>query len=293
MKKYLIFVASIAMAACSNDDTVSNVFDDNVISLSSSLCKQTRAANNLLETNFANGTTVKVQVTDVGTNPIPYEAVNYTANGSGGMTPASTQYYPASGNAVTAYAYYPSDASMAANGFAVATDQSGDAAYQYSDLMFVPAISLTKGTTNTLAFQHALSKVVVTLIAGTGFDASVLSAATVVLKSVKYKGTFSPSATATISNVFTAASDVSDITITTAASTTAHAAIVVPQDVSSKTIAVSIAGKTMEYTIPTSTTFAVGTVNSYTITVTKTGITASSSIAAWNTGTSGSETLIY
>lgn len=253
--------------------------NDNVIRLSSTVGTATRAADDLLETNFTSGTTVTVQVTDIGTNPITYDPIVYTANGSGGLTPASTQYYPASGNNVSAYAYYPADASTEADGFEVDTDQSDDEGYEASDLMYASIPTLTKGSTNNLEFQHLLSKIIVTLAAGSGFDASELADATIALNGVKYMGTFDPA-----TGAFTPADNTENITIATTASTTAHAAVVVPQDMSGKEIAVTIGGNSVAYSIPASTIFERGTVYSYTITVAKTGISVTSSITGWTSG---------
>ena len=156
--------------------------------------------------------------------------------------------------------------------------------------MYASLDPLVKNTTNALVFNHLMSKITVTLTAGTGFEDTELDDATVVLKAVKYKGTFAPA-----DGTFTAADDTEDITITTAASTTAKSAIIVPQDVAGKKLAVTIAGKEMEYTIPASSTFDAGKNNVYNITVAKTGIQVSSSIADWSTtdNATGSGTLTY
>lgn len=311
MKKYFLFAAVALMAAsCITDENENaNVQNDNAIRLTSSLPGAvTRATNGLLEgnsattseQNFANTTPVKVKVTDTNASPITYEPVDYTADGSGGLTATPAQYYPASGSAVNIYAYYPSTASTDTDGFAVLLDQgsaaSGDNNYKASDLMYATLSGITKSSTDeqrTLTFNHKLSKIIVTLAKGTGMTDGEINAATVTLKDVVYKGTFTPA-----DGSFTAASaDVAankgDIVIAENASTTAHAAIVVPQDVAGKKIAVTINGATQEYTIPASTTFATGTYNSYTITVAKSGLTVTSTIGNWNEGSSGSDTLTY
>ena len=283
-KYFLLVAAAVAFAACSNNESDNQVQNfDNVIRLSSSL-GTTRAASDLLETNFDAGTKVKVQVTDKATSgAISYDAVDYTVGVSGALSVEPAQYYPASGSAVKVYAYYPNNASTESNGFAVATDQSdteaGNNYYKASDLMYASLDPLVKNTTNALTFKHLLSKIQVTLTAGVGFTEDELNTATVVLKAVKYKGTFQPA-----DGSFTAADDTENITITTAAGTAARAAVVVPQDMSDKKLAVTIAGKALEYTFPTSSNFAKGTHNDYNITVAKTGITVTSSIGAWTDG---------
>lgn len=282
MKKFFILAAAaLSFAACSNNESDNQVQNpDNAIRLNASVGEITRAGSNLLETNFASGTKVKVQVTDLAASgTISYNAVDYTVGDAGALSVTPIQYYPASGSDVKVYAYYPNDASTTANGFVVATNQSGDDAYKSSDLMYASKNPLVKNTTNELVFEHLMSKITVTLTAGTGFEDTELADATVVLKAVKYKGTFAPA-----DGTFTAANDTENITITTAAGTTAKSAIIVPQDVAGKKLAVTIAGKEMEYSIPASTNFEKGKNNTYSITVAKTGIVVSSSIADWDNG---------
>lgn len=286
-KYFLLAAAAVVFAACSNNESDNQVQNfDNVIRLSSSLGTTTRAASDLLETNFAAGTKVKVQVTDKATSgAISYDAVDYTVGVSGALDPGTgnEQYYPASGSSVDIYAYYPSDATA---DFSVGTDQSGDNAYKTSDLMYASITGITKTSTDgqrILTFNHLLSKIVVTLAKGTGMTDDEINAATVTLKDVIYKGTFTAS-----NGAFTAAANVAankgDIVIASNAGTTDRAAIVVPQSVAGKTLEIAIGGNTKEYSIPAETTFSAGKVYSYTVTLAKTGITVTSSIGAWTDG---------
>ena len=300
MKKYFILAAvAVALAACSNDEnensTVQNV--DDAIRLTASVGKavQTRAGNALMNSQFASDKTVMVKPTDKA-GVKSYDPVVYTADGSGALTPATTQYYPAGGGAVDVYAYYPSDAVLTEDGYVVTLDQSTDAAYEAVDLMYATLSNINKtvtGTDHQLNFNHKLSKISVTLVKGTGIQDGELAVATVKLKDVVYKGTFAPA-----TGTFTAASAATegnkgDVIIATNAAQTAHSAIVVPQDVAGKKISVTIGNTTEEYEIPASTTFAAGTHYQYTITVAATGITATSSIVDWTSAgsaTAGSVT---
>ena len=292
MKKYFILAAAaLTLAACSNDE--SNTANDNVIRLSSSVGVVTRAASDIYPSggHFENGTAVKVQLTaDDGS--VTYSAIDYTDDGSGTLTGESTQYYPANGTAVSGYAYYPSDASTASNGF-VLGNQDDDTDYKKYDLMHATLTSITQNSNaaaRTLTFNHLLSKITVTLVKGTA-ETSELNAATVTLKDVIVKGTFTPA-----SGTFTAAADEDankgDIVIATNAGTTAHSAIVIPQTMTGKKLEVKIGTATKEYTFPTSS-FATGTNNTYTITVDKTGIVVTSTIGVWGTGTSDSKSLTF
>ena len=283
MKKFFILAAAaLSFAACSNNESDNQVQNpDNAIRLNASVGEITRAGSNLLETNFASGTTVKVQVTDKKTTEaaaVTYGAVDYTVGANGALSVNPAQYYPASGSEVKVYAYYPSDASTADNGFTVALDQSGDDAYKNSDLMYATKDPLVRNETNVLTFDHMMSKITVTLIPDTenGFTVAELNDAIVTLKNVKYKGTFAPA-----DGSFTPAADLGNIIITNDADNTAKSAIVVPQEeMAGKQLVVSIDGKEMAHNI-TATKFERGKNYIYNITVKKTGIEVSSVIGNW------------
>jgi len=290
MKKYFIFAAAIAMAACSNDGSEQinpSVQKDDVIRLSACVggAVQTRAGAALMHNQFASGKTIKVKPTDKASVK-EYDEVVYTADGSGGLNPTVTQYYPAGGGTVDIYAYYPSNASTATDGYVVTLDQSTDAAYEAVDLMYATLTDINKESSEaarTLNFNHKLSKIIVTLAKGTGIQDSELAIATVKLKNVIYKGTFAPG-----TGTFTAASattdNLGDVIIANNAGQTHHSAIVIPQSVSGKIIEVTIGSTAKEYTIPSTTEFETGKVYYYTITLNATGISVQSSIANWNNG---------
>ena len=146
MKKQLILAAAaLALAACSNDE---NLNDGPVaIRLSSSLEVQTRAASGIQGSAFDEGESVDIFITESveadesATTTYP-QPLTYTTGTNGTMTPPTggQPYFPTSGNGVNIYAYYPSKAvtDMGASGvaFTVEADQSTDASYKASDLMF-------------------------------------------------------------------------------------------------------------------------------------------------------------
>ena len=283
-RHFLLAAAALMAAACSNDERSNPQLAeaDNLISLTSSVGGLTRASDGLLAINFPNDTKVKVQVTDNATSDaVTYDPVEYTADGNGGLDAgANKQFYPVSGSTVDIYAYYPSNAASA---FEVASDQSDDDAYKTSDLMWAKIMGISKTSTDEqrkLTFSHKLSKIVVTLQKGDGISDDEINAAALTLKSVKYKGTFTAS-----TGGFTADDATQDIIIANNAGTTAHAAIVVPQDMGGKELEIKIGSATKTYTFPASSNFAVGTHNDYTITVKKSGIAVTSSIGTWNNGT--------
>lgn len=275
---FLFAAAALILAACSNSEADEPVVN-NEIRLFTKVAGSTRAANTLQGTQFANGTTISVQVTDEATSgAVTYDLATYTADGSGGLSASTPQYYPASGSGVTIKAYHPAGA---AESFSVQTDQSGNDNYNASDLMWAtPLTGVTSGSDNhTLSFSHLMSKIVVQLATGTGLLDDEINAATVKLGNADLitGGTFS-----TVDGTFTAAGSGSGTyTIATNAGTSAHAAIIVPQSVAGKTISVAIGGATKSYTIPDEVVFAAGKVYTYTLTVNKTGLTVSSTITDW------------
>lgn len=99
----------------------------------------------------------------------------YTADGNGKMniSTAKQPYFPTSNNGVNIYAVYPTNTASTWNNttFTVASDQSTEANYKASDLMYGeptqnPVIRTSSAT--ALTFKHLLSKVTVTLVSGTG-----------------------------------------------------------------------------------------------------------------------------
>ena len=295
MKKFFILAAAaLSFAACSNNESDNQVQNpDNAIRLNASVGEITRAASDIYGagTNFDAGTTVKVQVTDKAeSTPVTYEAINYTVGASGALTGASTQYYPAGGSNVDIYAYYPSDASTT---FAVTANQSEADAYKASDLMYASITNINKNSdaaARTLTFNHKLSKITVVLAKGTGMTDEEMARATVKLNGVIIKGNFT-AATGEFAAAADEAANKDNMTIGTGAGS--HSAIVVPQSVAGKTLTVTIDNTDQTYTIPAGTSFAAAQNNTYTLTLSKTGIEVTYTIGNWGDGSTDSETLTY
>ncbi len=96
-------------------------------------------------------------------NVVP-QSTTFTANGSGGTTPATQPYFKLSETSTDVRAYYPSSVTEATTSFTVEANQSGDDAYRASDLMFASA-NITKvfpASTGALTFAHKMAKIKVT-----------------------------------------------------------------------------------------------------------------------------------
>jgi hypothetical protein len=229
--------AAIVMVACNNEETDNWAGE---IRLSSGLAVQqvnsTRAASNIQSGQFAAGEKIDVFINEAvnagETATTSYtQPLVYTAGGNGSMSTSDQPYYPTSGKNVNIYAYYPSGTvtSIDANAevdFTVVADQSSDANYKASDLMYGTPdknpVGRTKNDVN-ITFKHLLSKVTVTLKQGAGIKN--LTNAKVELLNVLPTTKLNPSA-GTISG---AQGDETDITVMDKGTNLSGSAVVVPQ----------------------------------------------------------------
>ena len=289
-KKLFLYAAGVLlMAACSSNDV--DTSEPNVlgeIQLYTEVSQLTRAANgavdNLQDTQFTADTTISVQVTDnAASDPVVvYPLATYKADGNGGLSTETPLYFPPSGSSVNIYAFHPAGAP---ENFSVKTDQSTTKNYVDSDLMWASLSGITKTSTadeRRLQFTHKLSKVIVSLVKGSGVTDDEINAATISLGTVVYKGTFTASTGTFVAADGNEASNTSTITIATNAGTSQHAAIIVPQDVTGKLLTIAMGGGTQSYTFP-ETTFAAGKKYTYVVTVNKTGLNVTTTITDWAT----------
>ncbi len=297
----LLTLAAVAMtlAACNSE-----IDDLNVeIRLKSGLDVQqtdTRAATTIQSDKFDSNEKIDVYISEntTGTATTTYgQPLTYTIGENGAMSTTTQQYFPTSGNGVNIYAVYPSGTSIASeNTFTIKEDQSTDANYKASDLMY------GKPTTNPVArqksavsinFKHLLSKVTVKLVSGAGNPD--LDGAVVKLKDVLPSTTL----TASISggSVSEASGDKKAITVMTAATNAlSGSAVIVPQTLNTNFIEVTLKNGGVltstglkngsSDTSLENVVLEAGKAYTYTITVNLTGLDVSSSIAEWGNGSS-------
>ena len=284
--RIILFAAGVLMmAACSsNDPEVQDSAGE--IHLYTEVTAPTRAEDDptdLQDAQFIRNTEISVMVTDKATeNRVPYNLETYRANGSGGLTPTTPQYYPPSGSNVDICAYHPAGTT---NTFTVAANQQSPDDYRASDLMWAQLTDINKNTDaadRVLKFNHLCSKIIVKLIKGNGVTSAEINAASITLEGggeynqLIMGGTFGAgqgSLTADANNWGT-------MTITTNAGTAYHAAVVIPQNMNGKKITVALGGGSQSYTI-SDTTFEPGTRYTYTITVNKGELVVSATIEPW------------
>ena len=296
----LLAAAALAFAACGNDET------DNwngEIRLRSGLDVQqtTRATTNIQATQFDSGENIDVYITEAtktgqSVTTTYASPLVYTTGSNGAMTPATQPYYPSSGNGVNIFAVYPKGISLTSGSgsFTIKEDQSDDANYKASDLMYgAPTNNATVSRTKdavSLTFTHLLSKVTVELVSGAGNPS--LDGAVVKLKNVN------PSTTLTANNstksISTADGTATDITVMTATSSNLKgSAVVIPQTLATTFIEVTLAtgGVLTSNTLTsgenslTSVVLESGKAYKYTITVNLTSLDVTSSITPWGSGT--------
>lgn len=312
--KAFMAMAALALvaAACNNDDEITDNWNGE-IRLSSGLEAQqtgTRSISTDLQgTQIAENNHVGFFINeDVTSDPsTTYDQnLDYKANGEGKFNGA-TVYFPQSGKGVNIYAYapYKADLELSDNySFAVKADQSSDANYIASDLLwgqpmkadpenessYITAnpVARTKDNVN-VSFSHLLSKIEVTLTPGSGLTPDDFKGATLSIQNTK------PSTTLTLANgnISEASGDATDIIAakygTSATPTLTAAAIVVPQTVAKGTKFMKLhlaTGGDLYYTLPNggsdnNLTLESGKIYKYTITVNLTSLTVTSSITEW------------
>lgn len=270
-----IAAATMILAGCGNDE---NEITDNwngEIRLSSGVTvQQTRANNaNVPDTQIATDEAVKVVVAKQSGDSHNYAgySLDFTADGNGGLSSATPMYYPTSGMGVNIYAYHPANAAAS---FSVQENQSADADYYKSDLLYSEAQDYARQKeAHPLTFVHKLCKVTYTLKSGTG-DPKVTDTTVKWLNVSKTIG-------------FTAATG-KVVTPTNATTIIPHAtygAVIVPQTVNSgtKLLQVTLAnGGVLYYTPNADQVFDGGKKYNYGITVNLSGLTVKSTITDWD-----------
>lgn len=298
MKKNMIFaaIAALALTACSNDDDI-KVGGDNAILLTSSLnVAETRAATDIQTSAFDAGETVDVYITEHngGNNPTTYpQPIEYSTAAGGALTVGTQYYYPTSGNGVNIYALYPATAATGEL-FTIKEDQSTDANYKASDLMYgKPATNPVSPSANAvdIQFSHLLSKVTINLKPGA--NVTSLNGAEVKLLGVQ------PSTTLTASkdgcSIGTASGDATSITVMTATETvTSGSAIIVPQTLPEMFLQVTLDGATLTGKLASGApVLTAGNEYTYDITVNVRGgaLEIEGSITPWDDGGTDSGTV--
>jgi len=290
-KSYFLLAASALMiAACSSEESGNqSVQNSEVISLSATVSSGMRASGTTLQNvQFVSGASIHVEAYKHGEGTA-YANGNYTTtDAEGAMTGSLT--YPATGGNIDICAYYPSTVNSNTTSFTVQTDQSSDANYQNSDLMYADKLeNKAKGPTHNLTFNHALSKIIVNIQAGTGVTTDDITTwvTAVNIKNTKHTAgfTITDGAVGTIGE----SGETTDINIT--GTKTSNEGIIVPQTVAAgEFITVTYKGNDYKYELTADKEFEPGNKYTYTLTLNASGISLKSlEINDWTPNTGGSK----
>lgn len=246
------------------------------IRMTASMQQTTRSASDLQDTQVSSAVAVGVYGVSGGNTIANGNNAAYSVEDNGQLSTGSAMVWPESGS-VTIYAYAPRQESwnysQATKTFTVAADQSSDAGYLASDLIYAYATP-TDQTTVNLAFAHKLSRIVLTLRTD---ESTSLTDATVKIVGTKPSTTF----TLTDGSIGTATGTASDIiigsgiSVDTNSSTTLYG-VIVPQTVSANAtlIEVTDGGKMWRYHFSNDATFVGGKSHSASITVSSNSFTS-------------------
>ena len=186
-------------------------------------------------------------------------STTFTADGSGGTIATVIPYFTLSGTSTDVRAYYPSSVTNTTTTFSVLADQSTDANYRSSDLMFASANITKASPTGALSFAHKMAKVKI------GVTTNGVTVTKVQLRGIKRRVPFTPS-----SGAVGAAETIAGETTVTAysGSTTTDfscTALVPEQSVNASDVfvAVTTAGNIRLYKMPSTVTLTAGSEYTY------------------------------
>ncbi|MBQ8712300.1 MAG: fimbrillin family protein [Prevotella sp.] len=125
----------------------------------------TRGGTAVQGTQFDEGETFRVYFPE---NVLPQTTTYTTTDADGAIQPDIQPYFE--GNTTTAatvYAYYPQTVTQETASFSVLKDQTTDAAYKASDLMYATTslVKTSVSATGTLLFEHKMAKLIVDVTA--------------------------------------------------------------------------------------------------------------------------------
>ena len=256
-----LLVAMTSFSACTND-AEEVLTQENEIKLTSEITASRVASLDYQSTQIVKGQLVGVTITGAKSE---HNNIAWSVGDNGVLTNTSTPVYFGNNQAMIT-AYHPFNDEWNENknyDFSVSIDQSTNAEYLASDLLWATAASSKTDKAVGLIFAHKLAKVNVTL---TSTDIKDLSDATISICGTNIATNFNPST----GELSAATANVQEIKagVTTEEAYTASA-IVVPQTVANGTkfIKVVHGSKTFYYTLAANKELKSGYSHNYTLTV--------------------------
>ena len=332
MKQFITPIACVMLAAltsCSNDKVLSEATPKDRIDVSTAFGGvKTKAVSNsddLQNTSFVENALINVYLKEHGGNLANFEPkyvfqkIETPVNNANMQIYAGQKnaYYPLSGNAVDAYAFYPAIQDnvnynildkMSDQKFTVLTDQSTPENYRKCDLMFGSNKYYVeggivkeyegdafKGTSKEqnpveLIFKHQLSKIIVIIKAGGGLKESNLTDAQITMFGPKPDVKITTSSTGIRLGSAEGDAPTGGYNLGTY-SPNGNAAIVIPQEINANTDFIKITlssengSKTYKYKLSSLTTFESGKSYTYTLKLTSGELDVTTQIGDWTVGT--------
>ena len=285
--KLLTLFTLLLMAGCT-EDTLDEGRGQVPISLTATVeCDSdavyTRAGTGMLN-SFANGDAIKVYFPSnvrVGSTTSA-SSTTYSYNGSS-WSPATQPYFNAGASSCTVHAYYPSGHTNSTSSFSVQQDQSGDANYKSSDLMYATATITKSSPSGSLTFAHRMAKIIVNATAGAGVstitDVRIIGG----YRTINISTPLSCTLGTTLSNALSTSSYITMYSGGSSGSASC-AAMIPPQSISGSFLQVVTNQGTATYSLPSSKSFESAKSYQLDLTVNATAVGTTSSISAW-TGT--------
>lgn len=243
-------------------------------------------STDLQSSQFASGQTFYAYFTS--SSVVPQSTV-FTADGSGGATPASQPYFKLSGTTTDVRAYYPSTVTEATTSFTVEADQTTDASYRNSDLMYASATipKVYPTSTGELAFAHKMAKVRVQTVNNGS------SVKTITLKGVKRQTPFTASTGAVGAATASGSTDVTMFDHAGQTSDIDCVALIPPQAMTSGTTLIEVttalhSSSPLTYQLPANISFASGMQYIFTVNVHEETLSVSCNVTAWGAGNTAS-----
>lgn len=332
MKQFITPIACVMLAAltsCSNDKVLSEATPKDRIDVSTAFGGvKTKAvvsnSDDLQNTSFVKDALINVYLKEHGDGTLAhfepkyvFQKIETPVNDANMQIYAGQKnaYYPLSGNAVDAYAFYPAIQDnpnynildkMSDQTFTVLTDQSIPENYRKCDLMFgsnkyevkadgtVGDIENFQGTSKDhnpvkLIFKHKLSKIIVIIRAGGGLEESNLTGATITMFGPKPDVKITTSSTGISLGNAEGTAPTGGYNLGTY-DANGNAAIVIPQTIEADnfiTIQLSSENGSKKYTykLSSQTTFETGKSYTYTLKLTSGGLDVTTQIGNWTEGT--------
>ena len=262
----LLFAAAAltVLAACTDEQTAEERVPVR-LAYTTLDATETRAAQNLNEGAFTTGEAVKVRISNTG--EADWTDYTFTTAAEGALSPSGfAPYYPAGSQNIDIVAYYPTTAGET---FTVKADQTLDADYKASDLMFASVTNQAKQAAPVnLLFDHKMAKLCLNITAGEG----VGSITSVSILQVKPTVSFNPAT----GEVGAASGDAITIAVSNRG-----AAVIPAQTITGGLLSIVTDKGTATYSVNNGKAFEAGHYYTMNITVNLRAVGATTDITGW------------